>query len=67
MEMPKVSSKGQINSPIAIRKHLGLNEGDKVIFIPDGNSVRMFHASNLKEDKDGAPAAFIPNSSGGYS
>ncbi len=31
MEMAKVSSKGQINIPIEIRKYLNLNEGDKVV------------------------------------
>lgn len=56
MEMAKVSSKGQVNIPIAIRKYLGLNEGDKVIFIIDGDGVRMLNASSL-EIKEGGGAS----------
>ena len=38
MEVAKVTSKGQITIPISIRRQLGINEGDKVLFIykPDG-------------------------------
>lgn len=54
MEMAKVSSKGQVNIPIAIRKHLGLSEGDKVIFIIDGDGVRMLSASSLEIKEGGA-------------
>jgi len=38
MEVAKVTSKGQITIPISIRRRLGVNEGDKVLFIykPDG-------------------------------
>ena len=38
MEVAKVTSKGQITIPISIRRKLGINEGDKVLFIykPDG-------------------------------
>jgi len=56
MEMAKVSSKGQINIPIAIRQYLKLNEGDKVIFIVDGDGVRMLNASSLSvKEGGGAP------------
>ena len=56
MEIAKVSSKGQINIPVAIRKVLNLNEGDKVIFIVDGKSVRMMNASSLDLNKEGGSA-----------
>ena len=38
MDMAKVTSKGQITIPVSIRKRLGINEGDKLLFIdrPDG-------------------------------
>lgn len=38
MEMAKVTSKGQITIPVSIRRRLGINEGDKLLFIdrPDG-------------------------------
>jgi AbrB family looped-hinge helix DNA binding protein len=51
MEVAKVSAKGQINIPIAVRKLLNLTEGDKVIFIKDGDGVRMLNASSLNLDK----------------
>ena len=57
MEVAKVSSKGQINIPVVIRKVLNLNEGDKVIFVVDGKSVRMLNASSLDlQEKGGAHA-----------
>ena len=57
MEVAKVSSKGQINIHVAIRKVLNLNEGDKVIFVVDGKSVRMLNASSLDlQEKGGAHA-----------
>ena len=33
MELAKVTSKGQITIPIAIRNALGIREGDKILFI----------------------------------
>ncbi|MDL2267292.1 AbrB/MazE/SpoVT family DNA-binding domain-containing protein [Desulfovibrio sp. OttesenSCG-928-G15] len=57
MEMAKVSSKGQINIPIAIRKHLNLDEGDKVIFIVDGDGVRMLNAASLMNKEGGSSPA----------
>lgn len=54
MEMAKVSSKGQVNIPIVIRKHLNLNEGDKVVFIiDDEGGVRMLNASSLNTRQGG--------------
>ena len=56
MEMAKISSKGQINVPVAIRKYLNLSEGDKVIFIINGDGVRMLNASSLNvREGGGAP------------
>ena len=45
MELAKITSKGQITIPIAIRKQLGLKEGDKVMFIQEGDKVIMMNAS----------------------
>ena len=38
MELAKVTSKGQITIPIAIRKLLGIKDGDKLLFVekPEG-------------------------------
>ncbi len=45
MELAKVTSKGQITIPIAIRKLLGIKDGDKVLFVQEGNKVVMLNAS----------------------
>lgn len=40
MELAKITSKGQITLPIAIRRVLNLKDGDKVAFIEkDGNYI----------------------------
>ena len=38
MELAKVTTKGQVTIPIAIRKRLGIKDGDKLLFLvkPDG-------------------------------
>ena len=38
MELAKVTTKGQVTIPVAIRKRLGIKEGDKLLFVekPDG-------------------------------
>jgi AbrB family looped-hinge helix DNA binding protein len=42
MDMARISVKGQVTIPIAIRKILGLKEGDKVVFAEkDGNIVLL--------------------------
>lgn len=45
MELAKVTSKGQITIPSAIRKLLGIKDGDKVLFVQEGNKVVMTNAS----------------------
>ena len=45
MEIAKITSKGQITIPIAIRKSLGVREGDKVLFIERDGGVLMINSS----------------------
>ncbi|MCD7804067.1 MAG: AbrB/MazE/SpoVT family DNA-binding domain-containing protein [Oscillospiraceae bacterium] len=45
MELAKITSKGQITIPIEIRRFLGVKDGDKVMFVQDGNKVVMMNAS----------------------
>lgn len=45
MELAKITSKGQITIPISIRKLLGVRDGDKVLFVQEGNKVVMMNAS----------------------
>lgn len=45
MELAKVTSKGQITIPVAIRRMLGIREGDKVLFVEEGEKVVLMNAS----------------------
>lgn len=45
MELAKVTSKGQITIPSAIRRLLGIKDGDKVLFVQEGSRVVMMNAS----------------------
>lgn len=51
MELAKVTSKGQITIPVEIRKKLGINNGDKVLFVEDGDKIIIMNStlSALKE------------------
>ncbi|MDO4332588.1 MAG: type II toxin-antitoxin system PrlF family antitoxin [Eubacteriales bacterium] len=45
MELAKITSKGQITIPAAIRKFLGVKDGDKVMFVQEDNKIIMMNAS----------------------
>lgn len=45
MEVSRVSSKGQVTIPKAIRELLKLNEGDRVAFLEEGGKVMITKAS----------------------
>ena len=47
MEMAKVTAKGQITIPIAIRKKLGIQEGDRVLFIDRQDGVLLINPNTL--------------------
>ncbi|MCL2054315.1 MAG: AbrB/MazE/SpoVT family DNA-binding domain-containing protein [Oscillospiraceae bacterium] len=44
MDTARLSSKGQITIPIQIRRKLGLREGDKVIFVEQGDNIVISNA-----------------------
>ena len=51
MELAKITTKGQITLPIAIRRELNLKDGDKVAFIEkDGNYI-LINPISLAIDK----------------
>ena len=54
MELAKVTSKGQITIPVEIRNKLGIKEGDKVLFVEEGNRIFMVNSTlmALKEAQD---------------
>ncbi len=45
MEIAKVTAKGQITIPIEIRKKMGIQEGDKILFIEENGTVQMVKSS----------------------
>jgi AbrB family looped-hinge helix DNA binding protein len=51
MELAKLTSKGQLTVPVAIRKKLSLKEGDKVVFLSDDDGIRIVNASILALEK----------------
>jgi AbrB family looped-hinge helix DNA binding protein len=53
MEVTKITAKGQITVPVAIRRLLNLQTGDKVMFIRDESGVRVVNASAMDITKDG--------------
>jgi len=69
MEMAKVTSKGQITIPISIRRNLGINEGDKILFINKEDGVLMVNPDTFQGDLTEeatvtpAPAPATPNDS----
>lgn len=54
MELARVTSKGQITIPVEIRNKLGIKEGDKVLFVEEGNRIFMVNSTlmALKETQD---------------
>lgn len=57
MEVATMTSKGQITIPVAVRKQLKLEQGDKVVFIEDGQGVRILNASALTFNQGGEAVA----------
>lgn len=47
MEIAKLTSKGQLTVPVAIREILRLKEGDKVVFFVEEDGIRIANASLL--------------------
>ncbi len=54
MELAKVTSKGQVTIPVEIRKKLGIREGDKILFIEEGNKIIIMNSTMvaLKEAQE---------------
>ena len=53
MELAKVTTKGQITIPIAIRKRLGIKDGDKLLFIEKPDGVVMVNPTMTALEKIG--------------
>jgi len=53
MELAKVTTKGQVTIPIAIRKRLGIKDGDKLLFIEKSDGVVMVNSTMMALEKIG--------------
>ena len=47
MDMARISVKGQVTIPIAIRRMLGLKEGDKVVFAEKDGNIVLLNSNRL--------------------
>ena len=47
MDMARISVKGQVTIPIAIRKMLGIKEGDKVVFAEKNGNIVLLNSNRL--------------------
>jgi AbrB family looped-hinge helix DNA binding protein len=47
MDMARVSIKGQVTIPIEIRHKLGLREGDKVVFMEQGENIILLNSNRI--------------------
>ena len=45
IDSAKVMARGQVTIPADVRKALGINEGDRVSFVVEGNNVRLVNAA----------------------
>jgi len=45
VEIAKITTKGQITIPIVVRKRMNLKDGDKVLFIEDGDRFYVENAA----------------------
>ncbi|MCL1842207.1 MAG: AbrB/MazE/SpoVT family DNA-binding domain-containing protein [Defluviitaleaceae bacterium] len=53
MELAKVTTKGQVTIPVAIRRRLGIKNGDKLLFIEKPNGVIMMNPTMMSLEKIG--------------
>jgi len=47
LDMARISVKGQVTIPIAVRKSLSLKEGDKVVFAQKGDNIVLLNSNRL--------------------
>ena len=47
MDVARLSSKGQVTIPIEIRRKLALKEGDKIVFVEQGDNIIVLNSNRL--------------------
>ncbi|MCL1844992.1 MAG: AbrB/MazE/SpoVT family DNA-binding domain-containing protein [Defluviitaleaceae bacterium] len=53
MELAKVTTKGQVTIPIAIRRKLGVKTGDKLMFVDRPDGVALLNPTMMTLEKIG--------------
>lgn len=53
MELAKVTTKGQVTIPIAIRRRLGIKNGDKLLFVEKPEGFVMMNPTIMALEKIG--------------
>jgi AbrB family looped-hinge helix DNA binding protein len=53
MELAKVTTKGQVTIPIAIRKRLGIKDGDKLLCLEKPDGVVIVNPTMMALEKIG--------------
>lgn len=54
MELAKVTTKGQVTIPIAIRKRLGIKNGDKLLFVEKPEGIVVVNPTMTALERIGA-------------
>ena len=57
LDMAKVTSKGQVTVPASVRGAIGIQEGDKILFVQEEDGRVSLYGSNMQVLKS-AQAAF---------
>lgn len=65
VEIAKITSKGQITIPVDIRKKLNLYDGDKVVFIEEGDKIILANAARVMVSANTNQAGFMFSWKGG--
>ena len=47
LDMARISTKGQVTIPLAVRKALGLKEGDKVVFAEKEGNIILLNSNRI--------------------
>lgn len=60
-----VTRKGQVTVPVEIRRQLGINVGDRVMFIVDGEEIRFARSDSVVRRTAGAFKGYGPRLTAG--
>ncbi len=48
VEIATITSKGQVTLPASVRKRMGLRKGTRIVFMEEGNGVRLLREEDLE-------------------